>query len=126
MNKIREIYQAFGGKLHGSRAMKNHVCRTLARMPKEIINHITSDCWFLGSTPDAWAFAFSGDDIAGKHLIVLSDDLLVQSNEQIAYTIAHEIGHVILGHKNAIMAPQSKGEIARQEREAHEFALQYV
>lgn len=124
--RLGKIYRAFDGKLYGSRAMKNHVCRTLAKMPEEIINHITSDCWFLGSTPDAWAFTFSGNDIIGKHLIVLSDELLVQSEEQIAYTIAHEIGHVVLGHHNAIMAPQSKGEIVKQEREAHEFAVRYV
>ena len=123
---VRRIYRAFDGKLHGSGAMKWAVCRTLVKMPEEVINHIASDCWFLASTPDAFAFTFSGDDIAGKHLIVLSDDLFVQSDEQIAYTIAHEIGHVILGHRNAIMAPQSKREIAKQEREAHEFALRYL
>ncbi len=123
---LREIYQAFDGKLHGSGAMKWAVCRTLAVMPEEVINHITADCWFLASTPDAFAFAFSGDDVAGKHLIVLSDDLFAQSNEQIVYTIAHEIGHVILGHRNAIMAAQSKREIAQQEQEAHEFALRYL
>ncbi len=124
--RVREIYRAFDGKLHGSGTMKWAVCRTLAKMPEEVIDHITSDCWFLASTPDAFGFTFSGDDVAGKHLIVLSDDLLVQSNEQIAYTISHEIGHVILGHRNAIMAPQSKREIAQQEQEAHEFALRYL
>lgn len=123
---LRDVYRAFGGKLHGSRVMKNFVCRVVAGMPDDVIKHITSDCWFLGSTPDAWAFTFSGDDIAGKHLIVLSDDLLLQPAAQITYTIAHEIGHVILGHRNAIMAPQSKREIAKQEREAHAFAMRYI
>ncbi len=126
MKSLRKIYRAFGGKLHGSRKMKAYVCRTLSKFPDAVIDHITSDCWFLGSTPDAWAFTFSGDDLAGKHLIILSDDLLHQTEEQIEYSIAHEIGHVILGHRNAIMAPQTDGEVEKQEREADKFALQYI
>lgn len=122
----REIYRLFGGKLHGNRVMKNYVCRTLAKFPPDIIDHITTDCWFLGSTADAWAYTFRGDEISGKHLIILSDALWDQSQDDIYYTIAHEIGHVILGHKNAILEPQTKSQIARQEREAHEFAMKYV
>ncbi len=122
----RQIYHAFSGKLHGNRTMKRYVCRTLSKFPQDIIDHITRDCWFLGSTEDAWAYSFRGDEIAGKHLIVLSDELFTQSDEQIEYTIAHEIGHIILGHRNAILSSQSKSETARQEREAHAFALRYL
>lgn len=104
--------------------MKRYVCQTLAKFPEDIVDHITRDCWFLGSTEDAWAYSFRGDEIAGKHLIVLSDELFAQSDEQITYTIAHEIGHIILGHRNAILTTQSRSETARQEREAREFAKQ--
>lgn len=124
-NNINVIRKAFNGKLHGSEKMKRAVCRTLAKMPEDVIDHITSDCWFLGSTPDAWAFTFSGNDLVSKHLIFLSDDLLRASDDQIEYSIAHEIGHVILGHRNAVTAPQTNGEIKRQEREADEFAIKY-
>lgn len=106
--------------------MRDYVCRTLAKFPRDIINHITTDCWFLGSTSDAWAYAFRGDEIAGKHLIVLSDSLWEQPNWDIMYTIAHEIGHIVLGHRNAILAPQTTKEIAKQEHDARVFALQYV
>src|SRR5689334_19294068 len=122
----KEIYRLFGGKLHGSRVMQNYVCRTLALLPLDIIDHITSDCWFLGSTADAWAYTFRGDEIKGKHLIVLSDSLWLQSDEDITYTIAHEVGHIVLGHRNAILEPQTKSQTARQEREADEFAQRYV
>lgn len=122
----RQILHAFGGKLHGNRTMKQYVCRTMVKLPEEIALHITRDCWFLGSTEDAWAYSFRGDEIAGKHLIVLSDELFAQSDEQIEYTIVHEIGHIILGHRNAILSDQSRSETARQEREAHEFALRYI
>ena len=34
----------------------------------------------------------------------------------------HEIGHVILGHRNSILERQSKNEIRRQEMQADELA----
>lgn len=121
-----EIQRLFGGKLHGHKIMKEYVCRTLVRFPTDIIDHITTDCWFLGSTSDAWAYTFRGDEVSGKHLIILSDSLWDQPEEDIIYTIAHEIGHVILGHRNAILEPQTKKEIAKQERDAQAFALKYI
>ncbi len=123
---LRKIYKAFGGKLYGNKRMQLLVCETLLQMPKEIIKHITSDCWFLSSTRDAWAFTFHGDDVKGKHIIVLSDDLLSQSAKQIRWTVAHEIGHIVLKHKNDIGIGQTKRDIARQEKEADEFAKQFV
>jgi hypothetical protein len=122
----REIYRRFGGKLFGTRTMKKYVCRTLAKFPPDVIDHITSDCWFLGSTTDAWAYTFRGDEVADKHLIILADSLWDQLEEDIIYTIAHEIGHVALGHRNAILEPQTKRETAIQEKEAREFALKYI
>lgn len=122
----REILKMFSGKLHGNRVMKDFVCRTLAKFPQDIIDHITTDCWFLGSTADAWAYTFRGDEVSGKHLIILSDSLWDQPDEDIIYTIAHEIGHIVLGHRNAILEPQTKSQTARQEREAREFAIKYV
>lgn len=121
-----EIYRLFGGKIHGSQKMKRYVCNTLAKFPPDIIDHITTDCWFLGSTTDAWAYTFRGDEVRGKHMIILSDSLWAQPEEDIMYTIAHEIGHIVLGHRNAILAPQSRSETTLQEREAHDFAMKYL
>lgn len=125
-SRVQQIYHAFGGKLHGSRKMKLVVCRTLAKMPEDIIDHITSDCWFFSSTSDAWAFTIRGDELTGKHLIFLGEDLLRESDRQIMYTIAHEIGHVILGHRNSILVLQTSREVRKQEREAHRFAARYI
>lgn len=122
----REINRLFGGKLFGTRKMKKYVCRTLAKFPPDVIEHITADCWFLGSTTDAWAYTFRGDEVTGKHMIILSDSLWDQPEKDIMYTIAHEIGHVALGHRNAILEPQSKRETTKQEKEARAFALKYI
>ena len=61
-----------------------------------------------------------------EYVIFLSDELLKEPAAQIHYTIAHEIGHVILGHKNSIGRLQSKSEIRKQEKEAHNFVKKYL
>lgn len=106
--------------------MKINVCKTLAKMPDEIINYITKNCWLFASMEDAWAFTFTGNDLKNKHLILLSDELLFQDENQIQYTIAHEIGHVILGHRNSVLKKQTKEEIKNQEKEADFFAKKYL
>lgn len=123
---IKDIYWAFDGKLVGNKNMKISVCETLSRMPHNIIEFVTKNCWFFASMDDAWAFTFTGSDLKNKHLIFLSDELLFQSNEEIQYTIAHEIGHVILGHRNSVLEKQSKEEIKKQESQAHDFAKKYL
>jgi Zn-dependent protease with chaperone function len=125
-NKINNIYYAFSGKLVGNPSMKINVCETLAQMPEEIINYVTDNCWFFASMEDAWAFTFTGNDLKNQHLIFLSDELLFQEKAQIAHTIAHEIGHVMLKHRNSVLEKQTKEEIKKQEKEADEFAKKYL
>ncbi|HKC14692.1 MAG TPA: hypothetical protein VKC89_01865 [Patescibacteria group bacterium] len=124
--KEKNIYLAFKGKLVGSPQMKLSVCKTLAGLPPEIIDFVTKNCWFMGSIEDAWAFTFTGNDLKDQHLIFLSDGLLMQEEYQIRYSIVHEIGHVMLNHKNSILIVQSKEEIRQQEAEADEFANNYL
>ncbi len=121
-----EIYKLFGNKLVGNKVMKRYVCQTLSLMPEDVIDLVTSNCWFMASMEDAYAFTFTGSDLVGHHLIFLSDDLLEQSIFQIRYTIAHEIGHVVLGHRNSVFVKQSKKEIESQELEADSFARRFV
>ena len=124
--KLKNIYIAFSGKLVGSKFMKNKVCETLALMPDEIIDFVTTSCWFVSSFEDAYAFTFTGNELKNQHLIFLSDELLEQDNFQIHYSIAHEIGHVILKHKNSVFVKQTKQEIEIQEKEADSFAKKYT
>lgn len=98
----------------------------MLKFPEEVIKYIIKNCWFLSSDPEAWAYTFTGSDLKDKHLIFLSDELLQEDISQIQFTIAHEIGHVILGHKNSINYRQTKEEISKQEREADEFAHKYL
>jgi Zn-dependent peptidase ImmA (M78 family) len=125
-NKAIAIQDAFQGKLVGRRAMKQHVGEVLSRMPEEIIRFVTDTVWFVTSFDDAWAFTFTGSDFENKHVIFLSDDLLAQDISQIYWTIAHEIGHVVLGHKNRFSEKFNKKRVTDQERQADTFAQQYV
>ncbi|MCL4354803.1 M48 family metalloprotease [Patescibacteria group bacterium] len=125
-NKLHEIYHAFDGKLVGTFEMKLHVCKVLANMPREVIEFVTKSCWFMSSMDDSWAYAFRGDDLKNQHLIFLSDHLLSQDEAQIHYTVAHEIGHAYLRHRNSVFINQSKEEIRQQETEADQFAKRYA
>ncbi len=124
--ELKHIYHQFEGKLVGKTLLKIQVCKVLNQMPKDIINFVTQNCWFLGSLEDAWAFTFTGNDLKDQHLIFLSDELFEQDQHQMQYSIAHEIGHVMLGHRNSVVVQQSPEEIQQQEREADAFAKQYI
>jgi hypothetical protein len=124
---ILQIEKAFGHKLIGSKFMKQKVCRALLFLPERIIKIITSRTWFVSSFPDGWAFTLRGDELKkGEHLIFLTDDLLRQDERQIIWTILHEIGHVVLGHRNSIGKVQTKSEVKKQEKAADEFVEKYL
>ncbi|HVT01391.1 MAG TPA: hypothetical protein VHE53_04130 [Patescibacteria group bacterium] len=125
-NDPEAIYYAFAGKLVGTKSMKGLVCDAVALLPDELIEKVTKNCWFISSMEDAWAFTFKGNDLKDQDLIFLSDSLLAQDAHQISYSIIHEIGHVVLNHRNSTTVKQTKEEIRRQELEADNFARLYV
>jgi hypothetical protein len=121
-----EIKENFKYRLIANPQIKSLIIKTLQIFPDDIIKHISTSCWFISSYEDSWAFVLKSDDIKkDQSIIFLSDELLKESQEQIIYTIAHEIAHVILGHKNSIGRVQTKSEVKRQEKEAHEFVKIY-
>src|SRR5690242_21520627 len=122
---FHDIERAFEGKVIGSERLKHFVYQTLTVFPDDIALFISKYCWFMGSMDDAYAYAFTGNDLKDQHLIFLSDDLLIQSDQQIQFTVAHEIGHIILNHKNSVEYRQTREEISEQEKQADEFAHQY-
>ncbi len=124
---MQQIKKLFGHKLIGNAYMKRMVIKTLIFFPQNIINHVTQKVWFISSMEDSWAFAIRGDELKkDEHLVFLSDELLNENEKQITWTIAHEIGHVILGHRNSIGIRQTKYGIAKQEKEADKFASKYL
>lgn len=125
-SKILEIRKAFGGRLVGKPKMQTLILETVSVLPPEIIEYVAKRVWFFSSSEDAWAYTFTGNDLKDKHLIFLSDELFEEQKSQIMYTIAHEIGHIILGHKNSIHFKQTQSEINHQEREADLFAKKYL
>jgi len=113
-------------KITGSKIAKKIINETMLHFPENITEYIYKNVWFICSFDDAWAFTFDANDLRGRKLIFLSDQLFEQDQKQMMYTIAHEVGHVILGHRNAIYKDQSKHEINLQEKEAHKFAKRYL
>ena len=126
MKQTRDILHAFSGRLVGKPLMKTSVCEAIALLPQKLIEYTTRNIWFISSPEYAWAFTFRGSDIKDQHLVVLSDELFSQEKPQIIYTIIHEIGHVVLNHKNSMGRMQTQNEIDKQEFEADEFAKKYL
>ncbi len=123
---VTSVRKALGGKLIGSLSMREMVCKTILNLPAEQIEQVCKKVWFISSPEDAWAFTFRGADIKDRHLVFLSEELFRQDVSQITYTILHEIGHVVLDHRNSIGVEQTQSEIDHQENEADIFARKYI
>ena len=125
-SQVEKIIRAFEGKIVGTKRTKKLVAQAVLKLPKEMQSHVTHHLWFFSTDDQAYAYAFHGNDLKDQHFIFLSDDLLAQHLGQIYYTILHEIGHIILEHKNSIEYHQAKHEISQQESEADQFAKKYL
>lgn len=121
-----EIAEKFGNKLVGKWLMKRSVVEALQKLPTEIVDYVTENVWFISSFDDAFGFVLTGEELQGKQLIFLSDELFSEPRAQIDYTIIHEIGHIMLKHRNAILKPQTRAEAEKQEYEADQFANRYL
>lgn len=125
--RASEIKENFRYRLIGKPIIKRLIIKTLQVFPNEIADYISKHAWFISSFEDGWAFVLGAKDIKkDQSVIFLSDELLNESKEQIVYTIAHEIAHVMLGHSNSIGIVQTKMEIDIQEKAAHEFVEKYL
>lgn len=123
---IERVRSTLSGKLIGSLFMREMVCKTILLLPDELIEQVSRGVWFISSQDDAWALTFRGEDLKERHLIFLSDKLLMQTREQITFTILHEIGHVVLNHRNSIGYMQTESEIEQQEDAADLFARTHL
>lgn len=127
MSNASIVEKALGHKLIGTKRIKKLVAGTILLLPDELVNFVTKYCWFVSSFTDGWSFTLRAEDLKkGEYLIFLSDELIEEPVWQIRFTLMHEIGHVVLGHRNSIGEVQTKSEIKRQEREADAFAKKYL
>ena len=122
----KEIKDRMGGRLAGSDLMKDSVALAITKLPEEVAQKIIDNCWFFSSFEDNYGYAFNGNDLKDAHLVFLADILFQEPQSQILYTILHEIAHIALNHKNSIQYAQTKSEIAKQEKEADQFAKKYL
>jgi Zn-dependent protease with chaperone function len=123
MNSDTSITQFL--KITGSKRAHYLINQAVRLLPTDVLPKICR-IRFISSFDDAWGYVLTSEDIRSEYLIVLSDDLFEQSRDQIIYTILHEIGHVVLGHKNSFGRRQTKSEIQKQELEADAFAMKYI
>ena len=123
---VATVRRALGGKLIGNLYIREFICKTILLLPSDTISFVCSHVWFISSPEDAWAFTFRGSELKDRSLIIISDELLRQDESQIRYTLLHEIGHVVLNHRNSIGYEQTQSEIRQQEDDADRFAKTYL
>ena len=123
---LQEVGRKFGNKIIGKRAVKKLVCSVVSLLNAKQVDFVTSTVWFVNSFPDAWGFVFRGDELKGKFIVFLSDELFRQPKVDQVYEVAHELAHILLSHRNSIGTKQSKTEIADQEKEADRFARNLI
>jgi hypothetical protein len=123
MNSDTSITQFL--KITGGKRAHYLVTQAVGLLPTDVLPKI-GRIRFISSFDNAWGYVLTSEDLRAEYLIVLSDDLFDQSQSQIIYTILHEIGHVVLGHKNSFGRRQTKGEIQKQELVADAFAMKYI
>lgn len=121
-----EIKKLLGGMLIGKPKTQTLICQALSLIPDDLVRKLTQTTWFISTPVNAWAMTFKGSDHPKDHLIFLSDELFTEDKSQIIYTILHEVGHVLLNHRNSIGFEQTQLEIKIQEREADQFARKYL
>ncbi len=121
-----EIELKLKNRLIGKRQMQEAVISALTLLPNDIADQVTSQVWFVSNFDDAWGFTLDSKDLGQRHLVFLSDELFFEPRQQVHYTILHEIGHVVLQHRNAFFKPQTRQETEKQEYEADKFAQKYL
>lgn len=120
------IKESLGVRLVGKSKAKHFIVEAIQKLPQNLLDKILNEVWFISSFDDAWGFVLKGEELKGKSLVFLSDELFEEPKDQIEYTILHEIGHVVLNHRNGILEAQSQKETERQEKEADQFAKEYL
>jgi len=121
-----EIEQKLENRLIGKRQMQEAVISALTLLPNDLADQVTKTVWFVSNFDDAWGFTLDSKDLGQRHLVFLSDELFFEPRQQVYYTILHELGHVVLGHRNAFFKPQTRQETEKQEYEADKFARKHL
>lgn len=126
MSNLEDVKRKFGNKIIGSQKVQNLVCSVVGLLPSEKADFVTKNVWFVNSFSDASSFVLRGDELAGKYLVFLSDEVFKQPKSDQYYEVAHEIGHILLNHRNSIGISQTSVEIEKQERQAEQFAYKLL
>src|SRR3989338_11181625 len=121
-----KILKDFNTRLVGDEETKKIICETLLVFPKEVIDFVVKNVWFVSAFDDAWSFTLDSEELCGRTIVFLSDDLLRHSKERVTYSVAHEIAHIMLGHKNPYNAKLPQTTEKKFETGADEFAKYYL
>ena len=125
---IEQVDYAFGGVNNQvSDDFRLVLDRALSKIAAEIVDWATMNILFLSSNDDSFAFFMNRKDWKHfKGFVVFCESLKNNSEEEQAFTVAHELAHVKLGHRSPILARLSQEETDRQEEKADALAKEWL
>jgi hypothetical protein len=122
-----EVDYKFGGMNSVDDQFRVIVARSVANLPKEIVDWVTEKLFFVSSSDEYIAFSMPFNEYKHmKGLIFLSEELRAESQESQTFTIAHEVAHLKLKHVSPVFSNLTDEQCLNQEQEADDLALKWL
>lgn len=95
----------------------------IALLPKSVVDFIESNCVILAILEGEGTHWNLDDDIFAhkKSLIIINSSVWDKTEQQIVFTVAHEVAHAYLGHKIKV-----DGKDLKQEKAADNQAIKWL
>lgn len=124
---IEEVDYMFGGINHLSKEFRMILARAVSKIPQETSEWAAENLLFVSSTWTDYAFSLMKKDWAHKSgFVFLCENLKEEEKDTQLFSIAHEIAHHKLKHKNPIFGRLTIEETRNQEREANKMAEKWI
>jgi Zn-dependent peptidase ImmA (M78 family) len=124
---LRQVDYSFAGVHPVSDQFKLILAKSLAKLPRNIVDWTTENLFFVSTSDKEYAFSLSKKEWRHKRGFVFLSDLLKDLDEgKQAFIIAHEVAHHKLEHKSPVFNKLTERKVAKQEWEADTLANEWL
>lgn len=102
------------------------VSKALSCVPQKVVDYLMEKCLIFSNWQSAAASYIPNKYIKGKHMIILSDEMLNGDETQTYELILHECAHSWLRHKSPLLGNLTVEEAERQEKDADALAQKWL
>lgn len=120
---LDDVEYIFGNLNIVSQDFRIILAQSLSRLPNSIVEWTTKNLFFISSTDNKHASFLSKNLFSEKKgIIMLSEKLKNENEEEQALMIIQEVAHAYLDHKNPFLGDLTSNQVNAQEIEANELA----